>query len=223
MIRAALLVAAVLPFFGLVAKAQDTNVVIQKRPTVLVEDSSEHNRMGKKWVVAGQILGIGVTNGTGQGVIAGHHLDRNTVVQMELVSGTRNDDIFESFELKTTAIGLHAKKFLANSFYINGGLDYINLKYDNKYIFNSSGVDDAYGFEANVWAASFTIGNQWQWESFTLGCDWIGFTMPIANSVSSEYADAGWSNAKKYRDEDKQTLLVNGSPQLLRFYMGATF
>ena len=125
--------------------------------------------------------------------------------------------------LKTNSVGIHAKKFMSNSFYINGGIDYTTMKYDNDYIFTTSSIKDAYGFEANMISASFVIGNQWQWDTFTLGCDWVGMTLPISHNVTSEYADTSYSTAKRYNKEDQDTLLVNGSPQLLRFYVGATF
>ncbi|MFS4458159.1 hypothetical protein [Bdellovibrio sp. HCB2-146] len=221
MIRA-LFVAAVLPLIALSAHAQET-VIVQKRSAVVEESSSEHNRMGKKYVVAAQLFGVGVAQGSGQGVVAGYHLDRNTVVQLEVLSGVRKDGIFENYELKTNSVGIHAKKFVSNSFYVNGGLDYSTIKYDNDYIFTTSSNKDAYGFEATMLSAGFVIGNQWQWESFTLGCDWVGLTLPLSHSISSEYADASYTNAKKYNKEDQDTLLANGSAQLLRFYVGATF
>jgi hypothetical protein len=224
MFKARLLLAAMIPFAYLTAQAQET-VLVQKRQAVVTEDSSEHNRMGKKFVVEGQILGIGIGGATTQGVVVGYHLDRNTVGQLEVSSGVRknSDSLFDNIETKVTTIGVHAKKFLANSFYVKGGVDYSTVKYDNDYIWTTSANKDAYGFEASMISAALVIGNQWQWENFTLGCDWIGLTMPISQTISSEYADESSDLAAKYNKEDQQTLLKDTTAQALRFYVGYTF
>lgn len=227
MLKARLLLAALIPFACLTAHAQDT-VIVQKRPTVVTENSSEHNRMGKKFVVEAQLVGGSTLIGSGQGIIAGYHLDRNTILQFEFTKGSSNtgdkeDDGYNQREGSTVAF--YAKKFLANSFYVKGGAEYTKVKYDNDYLFGVSSLSnskDAYGFEASLTSAALSIGNQWQWDNFTLGCDWIGMTVPVAHEVSSEYADDFYL-AKQYNKEDQETLLEKASVQALRFYVGYTF
>ena len=225
MMSARLLIIALIPFAFVSAHAQE-NVIVQKQPTVLSENSSEANRLGKKVVIGAQVLGMGLLGASGQGLALGYHFDRNTVAQLEFFSGVRKnnlDSIFDNYEAKVNSLSLHVKKFLANSFYVKGGIDYSTVKYNNKYIFTSSANKDAYGFEGNMVSASILIGNQWQWENFTLGCDWVGITLPISNQVTSEFSDTTVASNARYNKEDQEALLKNGTGQALRFYIGATF
>ena len=53
------------------------------------------------------------------------------------------------------------------------------------------------------------IGNQWQWDSFTMGCDWVGVSKSLAMLEQNGDKDADYPNATN-------VTLVN-------FYLGATF
>ncbi|MNT16573.1 hypothetical protein D3C72_1516840 [compost metagenome] len=146
-------------------------------------------------------------------------------MQVELSKGSSKTGDKETDginEREGTTVGAYVKKFVSNSFYAKGGAEYTKVKYDNDYLWNFSGNSDAYGFEANVLSAGLVIGNQWQWENFTLGCDWIGLTLPVSHEVTSEYSDS-YALAKKYNKEDQETLLENASATVLRFYVGASF
>lgn len=72
-----------------------------------------------------------------------------------------------------TSIAIQYKRYLGNSFYVAPELFYLRSH------------EEINGFWGNVFDqykyASYTslgtglrIGNQWTWENFTLGCDWIG-------------------------------------------------
>lgn len=221
-----LLLIALIPFVFLTAQAQE-NVIVQKQPTVVMENSSEHNRMDKRFVVEAQLFGGSTLTGATTGAIIGYHLDRNTVIQAELTKGdgtNGNDSESLGFsEREGATVGLHAKRFLSNSFYVKGGLDYTKMKYNANYIWTSAPNKEAYGFEANLISAALVIGNQWQWDNFTLGCDWIGLTLPISHEITSEFNDKNLASHAQYNKDDQDTLLKNGTGQALRFYVGATF
>lgn len=225
MISARLLLIALLPFAALTTHAQ-SNVISQSESSIRPDYSSEHNRAGKKFVAALQLVGGSTLTGSGQGVIAGYQADRNTVLQVEFSKGSSKTGDKETDginEREGTTVGAYAKRFMSNSFYAKGGVEYTKVKYDNDYLWNfASTTTDAYGFEANVISAALVIGNQWQWENFTLGCDWIGLSLPMSHEVTSEYSDS-YALAKKYNKEDQETLLENASATVLRFYVGATF
>lgn len=65
----------------------DETVIIESRKTIVEKDSSEHMRMNKKITVQWQLFGSGA-NGTSQSaIIAGYHLDRNSIIQLEAGGG----------------------------------------------------------------------------------------------------------------------------------------
>lgn len=204
------------------AQAEEAPVLIKKASTEVVENSSEHNRMGKKWTAQWQLFGAGA-NGTSQSaLIGGYYLDRNSLVQLEAGGGgMTSSGIFMNsrFELSGTSYGIHYKRFLANSFYFKTGVDYRSVSYSYNYSYTNA----LEAFEGNSFALSLVIGNQWQWDNFTLGCDWIGFSAPFASETTSvTYA----GNDSFYRDEierAKQDYLKNGFAQGLRFYIGYAF
>lgn len=202
--------------------AQDSVTVIEKPVEMVYKNSSEHNRMNKKWTAQWQLFGVG-PNGTAEGaIIAGYHLDRNSVVQIEVGSGgTSGNSIFidDQYEFSGSTVGLHYKKFFGNSFYAKMGVDYRSVTYKYKYAFG--GGEES--FSGDSLAAGLVIGNQWQWQNFTLGCDWIGLSVPFASTVKSETVAGNDSYYRDELDKAQQKYLRNGFAQGLRFYMGYTF
>ena len=83
-----------------------------------------------------------------------------------------------------------ARYFFGNSFYVNGGLGQrkVSLALDVE----SELLDyRARGkIETNSVVALIGIGNQWQWDNgFSLGCEWIGASIPLTSSNSGEYKE----------------------------------
>ncbi len=107
-------------------------------------------------------------------------------------------------------MGLHYKEFVGNSFYWKGGLDYRQTEYIENHV-----TDEAH-IKGNSWALSIVIGNQWQWENFTLGCDWIGFSKPFGTTI----AEAS-GNIESFSAED--LYFRDDVLQFGRFYVGYSF
>jgi hypothetical protein len=72
---------------------------------------------------------------------------------------------------------------------------------------------------------SLNIGNQWQFKNFTLGCDWVGVTLPLSKKYSNEsVATTGNLATEQQENEDaKEDLTERTQINLLRFYLGASF
>ncbi|WP_374077267.1 hypothetical protein [Bdellovibrio bacteriovorus] len=215
---------SLITLFSLNAMANtDETVVIESRKTIVEKDSSEHMRMNKKITVQWQLFGSGA-NGTSQSaIIAGYHLDRNSIIQLEAGGGGNSFRTFFSsseYSYNSYSVGAHFKKFLGNSFYVKTGVDYRSVDY----VFNYGYSSVKTGFEGNSLAASLVIGNQWQWDNFTLGCDWIGLSLPFAHTVTSETLSADADSYHRANlDEDEEHYLKNGYAQALRFYVGYSF
>lgn len=82
---------------------------------------------------------------------------------------------------------------------------------------------ESYEFEGNSLAASFTIGNQWQWENLSIGCDWIGLAVPLSYEVTRENVKVASAYSADDMKYDQQTYLNRGKLQLLRLYVGYSF
>lgn len=227
------LVSALIICRSYASAASEEVIVIKKKSTVeLIEDSSEANRYNKKGTVSLGLIGLGPNFAPAEGVQAGYFLDRNNLILLDIKSGkgtisrsyTESGWITMKPEIRSNQIGVHYKHFVGNSFYIKSGMDYnrVDYTYDfseslyRKYLKSS--------FTGESLIASFVIGNQWQWESFTLGCDWVGLAAPAYSKIISEKSP---NTTDSYDldafEEDKGHYVSKSSVVLLRFYLGASF
>jgi hypothetical protein len=126
--------------------------------------TSEEGRVNKKYELSLQTGGDYRFFGT---QISGmYFLDPNNLVGFKIGTGS-------SGEQNQTNISAQYKHFYNNSFYIAGETFYLNTTED---------IDGYWGdfFNLHSYAsysslgAGVRIGNQWTWENFTLGCDWVG-------------------------------------------------
>ena len=198
--------------------ARSENVTLVKRTSIL-EDSSEHRRMNKDYTLTAQLTGFAVSPVPAAGVNFGLFLDRNSMLQAEFSKGTLP---IYFFNMNATTLGANYKRFFGNSFYGKIGMDYRSISASDihtGYTTQSGTIGEAESVVANL-----AIGNQWQWENFTMVCDWIGVNPPIAvlkttynpgtNLNDSDRADLekSWNNIAKVTRY-----------QFLRFYLGASF
>jgi len=192
---------------------------------VVARDSSAFNRIDKKYQATAILIGIGPSLSGTYGLQGSYFLTRNQLLMLEVTGGKLNygtsisgSQSGSSGDLKTSSIGLHYKHFSGNSFYWRGGFDFRRATETYNY------ASDYYKFTGTSFAANFQIGNQWQWEYFTLGCDWIGVSVPLSHSFSDEQTSAtapsyyaGWLS------DDEDLFVKRTNLTLLRFYLGASF
>lgn len=198
--------------------AQAENVTIVKQ-TAIYEGSSEHNRMGKEFLLSAQVAGFTVAPIPSVGINAGMYLNRNDIIQIEASFGTLP---YFFFNLKSRTLGANYKHFFGNSFYTKIGVDHRTISISNINLFGYSDSNNSAN-EAQSLVGNFAIGNQWQWENFTVGCDWIGANPHLA-TLKANYDTTGISDAnKKELDESWDRLAKVTSAQFLRFYLGASF
>ncbi|MFN7454198.1 MAG: hypothetical protein ACK5RO_06010 [Pseudobdellovibrionaceae bacterium] len=222
--------------FTSVSHSETENIVLTKRTKEIYENSSEANRMNKNGTILVNLVGVGPGGAGGTGLAGGLHLDRNKLLLAEIRGGkgaiTRSYSSSNGFESTSgesestiNQIGLHYKQFVGNSFYFRMGGDYsqVDFKYDFD-MAGSSSSDFKSKFEGEALHANFTIGNQWQWENFTLGCDWVGLASPVYSKVKSQSLTGNpLAQDRQDFEDDKKMLLTGGSAVLLRLYLGATF
>jgi hypothetical protein len=209
---------------------QGDYVIAPSKKEVIEQDSSAHHRIDKTFQITAILLGVGPSLSSSLGLQGSYFLNRNSLVTLEVTSGTltSNANISvagsqsgSSMDLKTKSIGAHFKHFTGNSFYYRLGADLRTADYS--YTYNGTN-SDFYKFKGSSIALNLQIGNQWQWDNFTLGCDWIGLSVPLTSRISDESLSAtAPSYYSSWRTSDEELFVKNTHLNLLRFYLGASF
>lgn len=183
--------------------------------------TSQDFRKDKTWMATAQVVGAGPMPGTlTQGLSFGYFVDPDFIISIEAVSG-RSPLIFFDLSsyrsVKYNSFGVHFKKFVNRTFYFKSGLDANRFTEDYVY-YNDV---DKYGFDSESLSAGIVIGNQWQIGDFTIGCDWVGVSLPIASNIKSDYASNSYEKGRL--EDEKSRYLKNSGIQLVRFYLGASW
>ncbi len=199
-----------------VRKTRSGKRIVKLQSDEVLEGSSEDHRQNKMFSLTWEMFGLIEVPASGGSL--GYYITPDNIMEISHVEGrwnvTREKTKFTSIRLKT---------FWGNSFYSNLGLaarseaytSYPNIYYESTYY-------DGVVVRENALGVDFAIGNRWQWENFTMGCDWVGFFSPMSKNLkviddrgqSDEYIQAAL-NDDSYRG--------TGSLQLLRFYLGLSF
>ena len=225
-------------FSGFVVSAKETSgeyVIVKKNLKEILEDSSEANRIGKQFSLQLTVAGIGPSAAPAQAISGAYFLERNKQLLFEIqqsgvlysryryeyVNGVSTE---YKPEVKMRRIGAHYKQFVSNSFYFRTGFDYNHVDYKYDLISSSFNSGTIGSFSSDSLIANFTIGNQWQWEQFTLGCDWIGIASPLYTKTSDlTYKGSQDSSIKDDIEADQKYYITDNSAILLRLYLGFTF
>jgi hypothetical protein len=196
-------------------------------PLVASAGESEDNRADKRFMVTGQLVGYGPSAASTIGANIGYYINPNFVVLVEGMKNIYPDaEDFNSIKYDKRdsseggSYGAHLKFFLGNSFYVRGGVDQREFRYR----YNDDTAGNSSGFDSKSLAVSASIGNQWQWENFTLGCDWLGIVRPITTTFTNEYVDqASAGSIARSKFQEQRDLVRGKEPIFLRFYLGASF
>lgn len=205
--------------------------------------TSEMNREDKRWEATFQPIGFSVLPIPSMGLNAGYYLNPDLIIQLELSSGqsdlavkSSSDTSSISSDITAKTVGVNAKYFTGNSFYFKGGLAYRQIGLKNlNYTSGVSTLSSSSASQTKISisdmgsvdsaAAELSIGNQWQWSTFTIGCDWLGVMVPLAVvKIDDRITTSGMSSADRKSLQDAWTTLGKAtSVQIGRFYLGASF
>lgn len=221
---------ALVSSLSLNALAKDRPTVVPKPESTVVEDSSAHHRLDKKYMATAILVGIGPSVSSTAGLQGAYYLDHDSQILVEVTGGSlrSSSDLASStsgskYDVSTKSLGVHYKAFTGNSFYYRAGGDFRTTDYKYTFTYSGGSVDSA-EFKGRSLVANFQIGNQWQWENFTLGCDWVGYVLPLTSEVSDDKVNSSTPDVERRRlNDDADTLVKNGHLTLLRFYLGASF
>lgn len=79
-------------------------------------------------------------------------------------------------EMNAKLYSLRAKKFWANSFYTTGGFAYRAVEDRTTDKVSEMFYVERHGKSAGL---DFAVGNQWQFDNISIGCDWVGWFQPL--------------------------------------------
>ncbi len=138
---------------------------------VSIGNNSQANRAGKRFVIE---YNIGMElDLVSQGATLGYFFSQNGVIGLAY-SRLKNDSDSTYSTITSNTLQLTYKAYLGNSFYVDAGLFYMNTKYDSKSLYRFGLEESDTNYRSKDLGAQIRIGNQWQWDNFTFGVDWIG-------------------------------------------------
>lgn len=223
------LVLSLMTAFSAQAARPKSQVMTVKRSSI-INGSSEHMRINKDYMLTAQPYGYSVAPVQSAGINGGLYLDSNSLLQFELSKGvttltvsTDSNTTTASADLESFMAGVNYKRFFGNSFYLKAGADYRRIGFSN--LIHSSSFNNIHGEIVNndTLVGNIAIGNQWQWETFTMGCDWIGVNPPLINLKT----EANTANLTAYQKQDIEDIWKDlgktTSYQFMRVYLGASF
>lgn len=201
--------------------APKEEITIIKKPTGIsvLEDTSEANRTEKSYLLTAQPIGFAVSPIPSVGINAGFYIDHNSLIEAQFSKGTLH---YIFFDIEATTFEMTYKHFFSNSFYTRVGAAYRKILLSNAWFLFSNQTISEIGYVESL-AADIAIGNQWQWNNFTLGCDWIGYMAPVSTLNKSFDAHGATGNDLKDLDKAWDNLANVGSFQFLRLYLGVSF
>lgn len=182
--RATLIVLALASFVSAPAFAK-----APKKPRV----PSAVERQGKAYTVDAQPLtlsvgAVGAATVTGGSV--GAYLGPHLIARATYRAG--ESCLEERCAYVERAASVTLQQFVSNSFFVEVGLMTQRNTYHPVYDYYSSTSerDATFTYDAETRGATVSIGNQWQWKSFTLGARWGQYYRPL-QSVSSKLEEDG--------------------------------
>jgi hypothetical protein len=178
--------------------------------TRVVVDESRMNRDNVKYMVTGT-LSAQMVHSSASGFTFGFYKEPNNIVFASFYTLEYNDFNFHDEELDDGSLfELGIQHFTGNSFYIKPTIYLRNqqLGDDEEYDSGSSSYKLTDITDYKTVGIGFSIGNQWQWENFTIGCNWIG----IKKDLSTLDKDGPGTDA-----------YYEVTSELLNFYLGASF
>lgn len=188
---------------------------------------SHANRLNKKAMVTlntGAVLSLPAS-----GMRGGYYLDDRNVFGMGYFkyedggsSDDEDEDSTDSVEYtdeetlyRGNVFQFYYQHYVSNSFYFRPSLSYRNQTTIDERRTTYNALTDQVIDKEETGKATYqdlvlgmTIGNQWQWDNFTIGCDWIGFGEPIAT--------LGYEG-------ESSAFARNSTLTVLHFYLGASF
>jgi len=119
---------------------------------------------------------------------------------------------------------LHGRFFFANSFSLTGGGAAYVFRETKKYEpYTDGGEDPTSQSFLLTTGLHFTLGNHWQWDTFTLGVEWVGIYVPFF-VADRAFVPSGLSDEEKdYEKRKFESASPIVVPEFLKVRFGLSF
>ena len=182
--------------------------------------SSEAKRESLKGEVLFDLVGF--TPSPTSGIALGYYLKPRHILSVRYGEAS---GVLSNMDEKIYSVTI--KSFWANSFYTNMGLSKRDYKYKwDAWNYDASGsISTSTQTKADRTSLGFEfhIGNQWQWDSFTLGTDWIGMFIPTTTSGSNTAPSNSAASLESIFTASDWNYAKENQVAFLRFYLGWAF
>lgn len=142
----------------------------------------------------------------------GYYLDSSNIITLRY-SNFNGSDVDNKAAIKLRAVTLGYRHFVGNSFNYMPTIYYRRNTIDYK----NEGQFVIFGPSNLIYediGAGIRLGNEWQWENFTMGCDWFGVNRTVIE-LNYKQQSAGILDELNF---EKQWTLT-----LFSFYLGYSF
>lgn len=205
------------------AETSSSTTTKKKKSKKIDSNSSQSKRQNLKLELL--LDAIGFTPSPTFGVSAGYYFSPNQIIsgRFGIASG-----VISSMDEKILSIDL--KSFWGNSFYTRAGFS--KRDYDFSWDVYPTDEEGNIGFETETLTAKTSsmglelgLGNQWQWNSFTIGADWVGVYLPLTSSGTDEVVnESGAIEANLLTNVDDDVKYAKTTQlAFVRFYLGIAF
>lgn len=183
--------------------------------------SSADNRQGK---MASVVLeeGFAIAPLPTSGFGASYFVTPDLLAELSYVSGEFK---LADISISGSLLELRAQYFIGNSFYVIGGFGQRKIGFDAKLDASAAGGNKIpVSVETTSTGLSLGVGNHWQWGGFTLGCQWLGYFLPLSSSGDTDLDVAGANDKDKKDLQDSiDGLAKTPTYQALRLAAGWSF
>jgi hypothetical protein len=200
---------------------------IETYPGELVESltqfsgKSASNRAGKKYIFQYETIGLEEQRIGSFGPSFGYFITPHSILSLQFL-GSRHSKSLASMNESWNAngIGISYKIFQGNSSYLSLGLVQTSgtYKYSSTFLIPTNEQLD---FSA-LWGR-VAFGSQWQWEHFSVGCDWVGFSYPIRGQVTNVVTDSELEGESSFLSGERGKYAASFQATYLHLYVGAAF
>ena len=150
-----------------VAANTSTKAITNTSEVTSVDKDSQSNRKDLKYSIQ---YGIGAILLRSSGILEANYLI-NEKKSISLRYAKSDSDRYDVDDEKQIALLAGMKLFSGNSFYVRPEVYYRDLQETVRPELFSSETRKRNVQDIGI---SINIGNEWQWENFTIACDWIG-------------------------------------------------
>ncbi len=174
------------------------------------ENSSDNDRSATERITnAGSVqIGTGYRKGLGLDLRVGIHQDENKLLEARFARfSAKNLANFDEMEIDTLLI--QGKFFMGNSLFMAIATGWSQLRVKDKEMVNMGGPEDelfSYKGSTDQFLLSLSMGNQWQFGSWTTGLDWLNLYMPFSASKVDSKGEFSMAGGELRRLNNEQNL-----------------